>query len=153
MKKLPQTQQDMIETLTRYSHLAIKDTCKTAGAARELVRKGIARVSTDSQYPAIAGHTRYVLIETPAAVPMPVFTHLGALADLEGAYVRVYLFDDPSLKYEMYEGTIEEVKSNWAGAYVRFKAERGPSHITGSKWISVRKVDRVSSQTANAIAV
>jgi cold shock CspA family protein len=59
---LPKTQCAKVSELLHYPHLAIKNTCKTAPAVRELVRKGVAKISTDSGYPDIPGHTRYVLI-------------------------------------------------------------------------------------------
>jgi hypothetical protein len=67
------------------------------------------------------------------------------LTDLEGAFVEAKLFDDPQFKDEVYTGTIQEVKQTAYGPYVRFSAESGPCHITGSKWISTRKIVRVLS--------
>lgn len=74
------------------------------------------------------------------------------LAAWEGAYVEAHLFDDPAYKHEIYEGTIQEVKQTIYGPYVRFCAERGPSHITGSKWIALSKVKGMAAQTAKATA-
>lgn len=79
-----------------------------------------------------------------------VLNMLSALAAWEGAYVDAYLFDDPQFKHELYTGTIQEVKQTIYGPYVRFSAEHGPSHITGSKWISLRKVKGMAAQTQKA---
>lgn len=78
--------------------------------------------------------------------------YLKALADMEGAYVEAFLFDDPQFKHEMYEGTIQEVKETAFGPYVRFAAVSGPSHITGSKWIPLRKVIGLVPYTQKATA-
>lgn len=88
------------------------------------------------------------------AAPLPVITfllrYLKALAAWEGAYVEAFLFDDPTFKHEIYEGTIQEVKQTIYGPFVRFSAERGPSHITGSKWIALRNVKGMAAQTQKA---
>lgn len=78
--------------------------------------------------------------------------YLKALADMEGAYVEAYLFDDPQYRYEVYQGTIQEVKETAFGPYVRFAAESGPSHITGTKWIPLRKVKGLVPHTQKALA-
>lgn len=81
-----------------------------------------------------------------------VLKMLSALAAWEGAYVEARLFDDPAYKHEIYEGTIQEVKQTIYGPYVRFSAERGPSHITGSKWIALSKVKGLVSYTTQKAA-
>ena len=76
--------------------------------------------------------------------------YLKALADLEGAYVEAYLFDDPMFKQELYQGTIQEVKETAFGPYVRFAAVSGPSHITGSKWIPMHRIKGRAPYTQKA---
>ena len=81
-----------------------------------------------------------------------VIKMLTALADLEGAFVEAYLFDDPMFKQELYQGTIQEVKETAFGPYVRFAAVSGPSHITGSKWIPLHKVKGLVPEMQKALA-
>lgn len=63
------------------------------------------------------------------------------------------LFDDPVYRHERYLGTIDEVKINARGTFVRFKPEAGPCKIVGKKWLPLHKILGLAAyETQTAIA-
>lgn len=71
--------------------------------------------------------------DTLVIIPLTALVNLDTLI---GATVQAKPFDDPVFKHDTYIGTIDEVKINASGTWVRFQTDA----LVGKKWIKLNRV-------------